>query len=529
SMKFDARGVVTRTPEPAGFGVEIGAPVKFGTMPTGGDIVYADIRSGKLRRLVYSPGNVAPEPEITATVDADTRTVVFDATKSVDPNGDPLTYTWAFGDGQTGAGATVTHTYPAGESFEVALTASDGTKTGTTTKTVYPGNHAPALELQAPDVSRTFAVGDLVEATASATDLEDGPLTVTWGMQVVHCSTPAECHQHPGARQDGPAFGTRFEGHPGDSRLEITAVATDSKGASTERTFVVRPKQRRVTIQSNAAADFTIGDEQTSSGMFTVGTPLTIIAPQVALDGVSTFGKWADGSTNRVREVTLPDADQVFDVAYHSPIARRYSSDTTLPVRLGAPVGTEQGDATVRWQVYSKGRMYWSAATGVRYIKGGLLAKYLAVGGHLVFGLPTSDETAGKDGGYYNLIARDRGIYWHAKTGAHTVVGAIHTRYRADGAEGALGYPTIDEGFTPSRTGHWCQFQRGTILWTAGTGAWTVRGAIRARYAALGYERSYLGYPKSNEFAVTGGRRSNFQHGYIFWNRTTGKVTDHRY
>ncbi len=529
SLKFDAQGVVTRPVEAGGFGVEIGAPVKFGTVPTGGDIVYADIHSGKLRRLVYSPGNVPPEPEITATVDAATRTVTFDASRSTDPNGDPLTYAWQFGDGQTGSGVRVSHTYAAGESFEVTLTASDGSKTGTATTTVYPGNHPPTLTLRAPDLDRTFAVGDLVEAQATAADPEDGQLAVTWGIQVVHCSSPAECHQHPGARQDGPNFSLEFDGHPGDSRLEVTAAATDSKGAATEQTFTVRPKQRRVTLRTTAAADFTIGDEQTSSGLFTVGTPLTIIAPEVALDGFSTFSQWAEGSTQRIREVTLPDADQVYEVIYLSPIDRRYQSDAALRTILGTPTGPEQGDAKVRWRAYTRGRMYWSPATGAHAMNGAILAKYLSVGGHLVLGLPTTDETAGRDGGRYNLLSGGRGIYWHSKTGAHSVVGAIHTRYRALGAEAALGYPTTDEADTASKTGRYNHFQRGTILWSSATGAWAVQGAIRARYAALGYERSYLGYPKSNEYAVTGGRRSDFQHGYIFWNRTTGQVTDRRY
>lgn len=529
TLTFDAKGVVTRPAETGGFGVEIGAPVKFGTVPTGGDIVYADIASGKLRRLVYSPGNVAPAPEITSTVDAETRTVAFDASRSTDPNGDPLTYTWAFGDGQTGTGERVSHTYAAGESFEVTLTASDGSKTGATTSTVYPGNHAPALTLRAPDPARTFAVGDLVEATAAATDQEDGALAITWAIQIVHCSSPAECHQHPGARQEGPAFSLPFEGHPGDSRLEVTAVATDSKGAATEQTFTVRPKQRRVTLRSTAAADFTIGDEQTSSGLFTVGTPLTIIAPETALDGFSTFSQWAEGRTERVREVTLPDADQVYEVIYFSPIDRRYNSDAALRTTLGTPTGPEQGDATVRWRTYTKGRLYWSQATGAHAMNGAILAKYLSVGGHVALGLPTTDETAGRDGGRYNLLSGNRGVYWHPNAGTHTVVGAIHTRYRALGAEASLGYPTTDEGATASKTGRYNHFQRGTILWSSATGAYAVKGAIRARYAALGYEKSYLGYPKSNEYAVTGGRRNDFQHGYIVWSSATGKVTDRRY
>jgi uncharacterized protein with LGFP repeats len=52
---------------------------------------------------------------------------------------------------------------------------------------------------------------------------------------------------------------------------------------------------------------------------------------------------------------------------------------------------------------------------------------------------------------------------------------------------------------------------------------------IKARWSALGWERSYLGYPTSDEFAISGGRRSNFQNGYIIWNATTNQVTDRRY
>ena len=53
-------------------------------------------------------------------------TVAFDASGSLDPNGDPLTYTWDFGDGITGEGATVSHTYVGLESADVTLTVSDG-------------------------------------------------------------------------------------------------------------------------------------------------------------------------------------------------------------------------------------------------------------------------------------------------------------------------------------------------------------------------------------------------------------------
>ncbi|WP_417666397.1 PKD domain-containing protein [Roseibium sp.] len=53
--------------------------------------------------------------------------VVFDATRSQDADGDGLTYTWDFGDGKTATGTQVAHTYPAGGTYPVLLTVSDGT------------------------------------------------------------------------------------------------------------------------------------------------------------------------------------------------------------------------------------------------------------------------------------------------------------------------------------------------------------------------------------------------------------------
>lgn len=52
--------------------------------------------------------------------------VTFDGSGSSDPDGLPLTYTWAFGDGESGTGVAPIHVYGATGSFGVALTVSDG-------------------------------------------------------------------------------------------------------------------------------------------------------------------------------------------------------------------------------------------------------------------------------------------------------------------------------------------------------------------------------------------------------------------
>ena len=49
----------------------------------------------------------------------------FTGASSTDPNGDPLTYSWNFGDGTTGTGATVSHTFTSEGKFNVTLTVND--------------------------------------------------------------------------------------------------------------------------------------------------------------------------------------------------------------------------------------------------------------------------------------------------------------------------------------------------------------------------------------------------------------------
>ncbi|MBU0707485.1 lamin tail domain-containing protein [Patescibacteria group bacterium] len=53
-------------------------------------------------------------------------TVYFDGSESTDPEGNTLTYDWAFGDGQGAQGITPTHAYSVAGEYEAGLTVSDG-------------------------------------------------------------------------------------------------------------------------------------------------------------------------------------------------------------------------------------------------------------------------------------------------------------------------------------------------------------------------------------------------------------------
>jgi subtilisin family serine protease len=64
-------------------------------------------------------------------------TASFDASASYDPDGNIVSYAWAFGNGTTGSGVTASHTYAAAGTYNVTLTVTDNEgATGTKTRSV---------------------------------------------------------------------------------------------------------------------------------------------------------------------------------------------------------------------------------------------------------------------------------------------------------------------------------------------------------------------------------------------------------
>jgi PKD repeat protein len=81
--------------------------------------------------------------------------VTFDAAGSSSPNGPILSYDWEFGDGETGGGVSVTHTYPVKGVYTVVLTVTDSAgKTGLRSHTVEALNRPPVADFR-PSVYTT--------------------------------------------------------------------------------------------------------------------------------------------------------------------------------------------------------------------------------------------------------------------------------------------------------------------------------------------------------------------------------------
>ena len=104
----------------------------------------------------------------------------FDAGGASDPDGSITSYEWAFGDGTTATGETVTHSYDASGSYDVTLTVTDDDgATDTTTQTVTvtdgePANQPPTASFTVSSASPT--VGETVTVDAAGSTDSDGTI-----------------------------------------------------------------------------------------------------------------------------------------------------------------------------------------------------------------------------------------------------------------------------------------------------------------------------------------------------------------
>lgn len=169
-----------------------------------------------------------------------------------------------------------------------------------------------------------------------------------------------------------------------------------------------------------------------------------------------------------------------------------------------------------------------AARTPAQFAAAMIKGRYHALGGAKGFlGVAQNSVTVCPDRVGYFQHFKGGSIYYHPQAGAHEVHGLIRAKWAALGWERSfLGYPRTDEtvGQDTKREGRFNHFQGGTIYWHPAAGAHEVHGAIRAKYLELGAEASFLGYPTTNETATPdgAGRFNHFQAGSIYWTARTG-------
>jgi PKD repeat protein len=337
--------IFSMTPQPGGgfaaqeFATGLGSrsavvSMTFGPYSSTQALYYATYANGgQMRRISYSGSeNRSPEAVLTATPRFGPLplNVQFDASKSTDPDGDALSYSWSFGDGSPPvSGQVVTHTYTSEGAYAAQLTADD-LRGGSSTATVRidPGHNAPAPSILTPTTTKRFRVGEILSLSGSALDENGNALpasALSWRALLHHNS-----HTHPYL---APTAGTPIPLEapaPEDlaatktSHLQIQLTATDARGLSQtvvrhiypryiDLTFATKPTSLRLTLNGNTVkAPKTVTSWQAYR--------ITINAPNQrdASGRRWVFKSWSDGRAQR-HTITTPAAATTYTATFGRP------------------------------------------------------------------------------------------------------------------------------------------------------------------------------------------------------------------
>lgn len=208
-------------------------------------------------------------------------------------------------------------------------------------------------------------------------------------------------------------------------------------------------------------------------------------------------------------------------------VATKYLATNAHAGALGHPLGNtvcglRDGGC---FSEFERGAIYSSAAGGARTVLNGVIRQAWASQrweqGPL--GYPASDQKCGSTGCSQLFTG---GAVYRTATGTHVVKGEMYKAYTAANRErGPLGLPTGAAVCGLSRGGCFQQFSKGSVYWTAGTGAQRVTGKILQAWGAQGWERGSLGYPTGAPVASSKGITQRFQGGTLVQAAGTSTVT----
>jgi glucose/arabinose dehydrogenase len=364
-LTLDANGNVTGVHnfEPADGRLDgpFGDIVGFAEGPDG-SLWYVDAgpfeqgNAGSIRRIRNTTAN--QPPVVAAVADrmsgAAPLTVQFSSTGSRDPEGQPVTYRWEFGDGATSTAASPSHTYDSGR-FTARLTVSDGTLSSSSEPIVITAGSPPTATISSPAPGRTFRAGETITFSGTGQDADDGPLpgsSLSWKVVFHH-----DDHIHPvmdatggsGAMQV-PDTGHSFQG---DTRFELVLTAVDSDGITASTSTMLEPEKARLAVDTEPsglgvsldgiATNAPVGYDELVGFRRTVGAP----SPQVTPGGRYAFQSWSDGGAQS-HAVTVPPAG--------ISVSARFALEHAQPTGLVAAYAFDEGNGATLYDATGRGR-----------------------------------------------------------------------------------------------------------------------------------------------------------------------------
>lgn len=204
-------------------------------MSTGvdGTIYYLDIAFGSLNRITHTTGNRKPVVQVSAvpTSGLAPLQVVFSSEGTIDPDGNPISYSWNFGDGSNSTEANPTHTYTGNGTYIASITVTDSLGAQSIKSiTITVGNQAPSANITNPLSGSLYVPNQIIQLNGTATDPEDGvlpPSAYHWQV-ILHHNTHIHYMQDFLGVQN-PSFVADDHNDP-TVYMEIILTVTDSAG-----------------------------------------------------------------------------------------------------------------------------------------------------------------------------------------------------------------------------------------------------------------------------------------------------------
>ena len=187
--------------------------------------------------------------------------------------------------------------------------------------------------------------------------------------------------------------------------------------------------------------------------------------------------------------------------------------------KMGFPTGGENYDGKGWWQAYQNGAIIGTSKTGFWESMGPIRERWGSIGYQQSFmGYPKGKVTEA-NGNREAWQEYDKGyIFWSEASGAWESTGAIRSRWAQLGYQtGVMGFPTGPENYDGK--GWWQAYQHGVIIGSPKTGYWESRGPIRTRWAQTGYQGGFMGYPKGPVVTSADKKTSwqEYETGYLYW------------
>jgi glucose/arabinose dehydrogenase/PKD repeat protein len=337
-------------PDVTDFDAQAGSVVDMKVAPDG-SLYYLTYFPGALYRITYNTASHVPVANATADVTkgVEPLEVHFSSAGSSDPDGDPITFRWDFGDGTTSTDANPVKTFTAKGVYTVRLTVSDGTGTASAQPIVVQVGLPPTLTVATPRDGDLYNAGDTITFNAFASDAA--------GFDLDDANIKTEVRLHHGTHFH-PFVGP-FTGRAGsftlpttgeasaDTWYEVIVTATDANGLATSKSVRINPRKVDLTFTTIPPGlplsldGVPVASPHTVPGV--VGFQREISAPPSTTgpDGrVYHFTGWSGGGGLR-NIVTTPATDGTVTANFElsGSFTGTYFDNTNLS---GAPVVTRE-------------------------------------------------------------------------------------------------------------------------------------------------------------------------------------------